>query len=321
MSSVTPPSPHVLTVTLNPALDVSMTVDHLVPEQKMRAHDVRREAGGGGVNVANVLRRLAVPATSLVVVGGAIGDELISLMASLDLSLVEIRIGGSTRESLSISESDTGRQYRVSLPGPPIDDPDRLRRLVAEGAQDVAVVVLSGSLPPGVPPDFYVQVIGELAADTTVIVDTHGPALAEVVRNRATLVKPSQRELAELVGWEPATPDDIERAAAQVLDLGHVEAVVASRGPSGALLATRDREMCWFRPPPVHPVSTIGAGDSMVAAIAAGLATGEPIPDAVRLGVAAGTAAVLTPGTELCDVDEAKRLLDAVVTSPAFRSP
>jgi 6-phosphofructokinase 2 len=308
----------VLTVTLNPAVDVSMTVDRLVSEQKMRAYDVRREPGGGGVNVANVLRRLAVPATSLVVVGGATGDELTSLMRSCGLAVVEVPIDGSTRESVAIGESDTGRQYRVSLPGPLIEDPDELRRLVIEEARDASVVVLSGGLAPGLPPDFYVQVISELAPDTTAIVDTHGPALAAVAASKADVVKPSQRELADLVGWEPATPDEIERAVTQVLDQGNVGAVLASRGPTGAVLGTRDREMCWFRAPPVHPVSTIGAGDSMVGAIAAGLANGDPLVDAVRFGVAAGTAAVLTPGTELCDVTEAKRLVDAVDISPGF---
>ena len=133
-----------------------------------------------------------------------------------------------------------------------------------------------------------------------------------MIESTATVVKPSQRELAELVGWEPATAVDIERAAGEVLERGSVRAVVASRGPSGALLAVRGAGTTWFRPPPVRPVSTVGAGDAMVAGIAASLCRGSGLEDAVRHGVAAGTAAVLTPGTQLCERREAERFVDQV---------
>lgn len=160
--------------------------------------------------------------------------------------------------------------------------------------------------------DFYAQVIVGLSALTVTIVDSHGPALAAVAATTATIIKPSQRELAELVGWEPATADDIERAASEVLARGAVGAVVASRGPSGALLAVRGQAPVWVRPPVVHPVSTVGAGDSMVAGLAASLLSGSGLVDAVRWGVAAGTAAVLTPGSGLCEPADLERFLDEV---------
>ena len=312
--------PVVLTVTLNPALDVSMSIDTLVPDRKLRAHDVRREAGGGGVNVSRVLRRLGVSNTAFVVTGGAVGDELLTLMRHEELDVIGFTIDGTTRESVAITEATTSRQYRVSVAGPIVDRPDELQRILREIGAAASTVVFSGSLPGGLPSDFYARLVADLDPATTAIVDTAGAALAAIVGGAdrgADVVKPSQRELAELVGWEPGTPHQTERVAQEVLELGGTHAVVASRGPSGALLATRDGELRWFRPPPVRPVSTVGAGDSMVAGIAAALARGDDLVSAVRLGVAAGTATVLTPGTELCDPDIVERFVEQVNVDPA----
>ena len=309
------PATAVVTVTVNPALDVSMTVDHLVPDHKMRAHDLRREAGGGGVNVARALRRLGVSSTAFAVVGGAIGSELASRMDAEGLDVAEFRIPGITRESVAITEACTGRQYRVAVEGPAVDDPDALLGSITDAAAHAGTVILSGSLASNMPTDFYAQVIAALGPRVTTIVDSHGPALVAAATS-ATIIKPSQRELAALVGWEPSTAHEIERAAREVLAGGAVGAVVASRGPSGALLAARGETPVWFRPPAVHPVSTVGAGDSMVAGIAASLVGGSDLVDAVRYGVATGTAAVLTPGSQLCEVADVDRLADQVIVAP-----
>jgi 6-phosphofructokinase 2 len=310
----------VLTVTVNPALDVSMAIEHLVPDHKMRAHDCRREAGGGGVNVSRALRRLGVPSTSFVVVGGSIGSELVSRIGAAGLDVVEFDIADTTRESVAITETCTNRQYRVTVEGPTIEDPSVLLRSIVDAATTARMVVLSGGLAPGLPPDFYAQVIAHVGPHTTTIVDSHGPGLAAAAGS-ATIIKPSQRELAALVGWEPSTADEIERAARQVLAAGSVEAVVASRGPSGALLAAREMAPVWFRPPAVRPVSAVGAGDSMVAGIAASLLAGSDLVEAVRRGVAAGTAAVLTPGSQLCDSADVEWLADQVSVTPAASTP
>jgi 6-phosphofructokinase 2 len=306
----------VLTVTVNPALDVSMAVDHLVPDHKMRAHECRREAGGGGVNVARALRRLGVASTSFVVVGGAIGAELVARLTADGLDVIEYVIAGTTRESTAITERSTGRQYRVSVEGPTIGDPLALLRSIVDAAAAARMVILSGSLAPGLPADFYARIIADVGPQTTTIVDSHGPALVAVLGS-ASIIKPSQRELAALVGWEPTTADEIELAAHEVLAAGSVGAVVASRGPSGALLASRGKPPVWFRPPAVRPISTVGAGDSMVAGIAAALVAGSDLVDAVRVGVAAGTAAVLTAGSQLCDAADVERLVDEVIVTSA----
>ncbi len=303
----------VLTVTLNPAVDISLSVDQLVPDRKLRAEGSRREAGGGGVNVSRVLHRLGVPCVSLVVAGGATGAELVVRLRGEGLAVVDVPIESDTRESFAITESATARQYRISVPGPTISDVDGLQRQILAAVGSARIVVLSGSVPPGIPDDFLGTTIEALPEGITTIVDTSGPALAWVARHTTAIIKPSQRELAELVGWDPATPEQIEAAALEVIEHGQVRAVIASRGPSGALLATRDRTVRWYRPPAVRPVSTVGAGDSTVAGIAAALAAGQNLEDAVRLGVAAGTAAVLTPGSELCDPADVARFVDQVI--------
>jgi 6-phosphofructokinase 2 len=312
--------PEVLTVTVNPALDVSMTVDHLIPERKLRAVDDRREAGGGGVNVARVLDRLGVEARALAVAGGHIGDELLTRMRAEGLRVVEHRIDETTRESVAITEASTGRQYRFSVRGPTVSDPEALQRRIVEQAASARIVVLSGGLPPGLPDDFYCRVLAGLGDGPLTIVDSSPPALTEVATGNsptAYLIKPSQNELARLVGWEPSNAWEIERAATEVLARGGVTAVVASRGPSGAVLVTREAPPLWFRPPPVRPVSTVGAGDSMVGGITAGLCGGLDLSAAVRLGVAAGTAAVMTPASELCRPDDVERFVDQVVLVPS----
>jgi 6-phosphofructokinase 2 len=304
----------VVTVTVNPALDVSIVVDQLVPDHKARGRSGRREPGGGGVNVSRALSHLGVASTPFVVAGGAIGVELVARLRDAGLDVAEFTITETTRESVAITETNTNRQYRVSVEGPTVEDPDRLRRAILETARGAQLVILSGGLSPGLPHDFYARVISDLGPQTTTIVDSHGPALVAAA-GVATIIKPSQRELAALVGWEPSTTDDIERAAAEVLQRSEVGAVVASRGPSGALLATRDEAPVWFRPPAVHPVSAVGAGDSMVAGIAASLLHGSDLVDAVRHGVAAGTAAVLTPGSQLCERTDVERLTDQVIVT------
>ncbi len=300
--------PPVLTVTVNPAVDVSIDVEQMLPDHKLRADSWTREPGGGGVNVARVLHRFGVAVEAFVVVGGATGDELVTMVAADGVSVRRFDTAGTTRESIAVAETSTGRQYRIAAPGPSLDDSEALRDAIVTAAADVGLVVLSGSLCPGMPDGFFASIIDELGSGTVTIVDTSGPCLRAVAASSPTIIKPSQRELAALVGWNPVTSQDIERAAVEVLDLGDVGAIVASRGPSGALLVRRGERPTWFHPPPVQPISTVGAGDSMVAGIAAALATGRPLTEAVRFGVAAGTAAVITPGSALCDVEEVEEL-------------
>jgi 6-phosphofructokinase 2 len=307
-------APNVLTVTVNPALDVAVTVEYLVPDHKLRAIDHRREPGGGGINVSRVLHRLGVDSRAWIAAGGATGDELAALVEAEGITTSVHRIEGVTRESIAITDDKRGEQYRIVLPGPTVDDPRALVAEVSELAAAADVVVLSGSLPPGVPDDLYASMCEALGDEVATVVDTKGEALAAVVAGRAAVVKPSRRELAGLVDWVPATEDEIVLAARRVLDRGRVGALAVSLGQDGAVLVERSGDVTFFDPLDVEVRSTVGAGDSMVAGIVAGLSRGDALVDAVRLGMAAGTAAVLTPGTELCRQEDVERLLPQVQT-------
>ncbi|MEQ8719385.1 MAG: hexose kinase [Acidimicrobiales bacterium] len=305
----------VVTLTVNPALDVAVTVEAMVPEHKMHAVASRRDPGGGGVNVSRALRRLGVASEALIVAGGPIGDELVALVEAEGVAVSRIANPHMTRESIAVRDASRGTQYRVVVDGPPVADVDALLDAVVTAARGASVLVVSGNLSPTTPPRLYRDLLAAVDADSpgmTTVVDCAGQALAEAVRSAATIVKPSRRELASLVDWTPATSGELVVAAREVLGRGAVEALAVSLGARGAVLVERDGPATWFAPPAVDVVSTVGSGDTMVAALVAALLDGSDLVDAVRRGVAAGTAACLTDGTDLCHVADVERLLPLV---------
>jgi 6-phosphofructokinase 2 len=306
----------ILTVTVNPALDVSMTVDELVPDHKLMAVDHRRDAGGGGINVSRGLVEFGIASTAFVVAGGPIGDELVESVRAAGVPTIHHRIPTNARESIAIGDRTSGSQYRVVVPGPSVPDEREVEHAVLAAARNARLVVLSGRLAPGMSPDFYRR-IADALTDRIVVVDATETELACAVEGWATLVKPSRRELAYLVGRSPTGRVEVEGAALEVLRRGRVQALVVSQGSDGVLLATRTGALTWFRPPQVDSViSTVGSGDAMVAGLVAGLVEKRSLRDSVRLGVAAGTASVQTPGTSMGTITETRRLERLVQESP-----
>lgn len=301
---------HILTLTMNPALDASSFVENVFPEHKLRCGPVRHYPGGGGINVARAIKKLGGEALALHCCGGATGGMLRTLLAAEGVSEQPIEIGGETRESLTVLESATGQQYRFVLPGPTLSEAEWQRALDAVRAVEPrpAFVVASGSLPPGVPVDFYAH-LARLVREQGghLILDTSGPALPAAVREGVFLIKPSLRELRTFAEGDLEHEEEQERAAMQIVGTGGCEAVVVSLGAGGVLLASP--QGCErMRSPTVAVRSKVGAGDSMVAGIALFLARGRSLRDAVRFGVAAGAAAVMNAGTELCHHADAERL-------------
>jgi 6-phosphofructokinase 2 len=219
-------------------------------------------------------------------------------------------IAGLTRQNTMIMERGTSRQYRFNLPGPKLAGEEwqgileSLEGMLGEGD----FVVASGSLPPGVPEDFYGRLAGIAGTRAArLVVDSSNESLQHAVSEGVYLVKPNLRELRDLSGREIEHENEQKAAARGIVEGGKTEAVVLSLGASGALLVTREAEVR-YRSPSVRIRSRVGAGDSMLAGIVLRLASGEPIEEAVRFGVAAGAAAVMTPGTELCRRGDAERL-------------
>lgn len=299
----------IVTLTLNPALDLSSTIDHVVPDRKLRCTEPNREPGGGGINVARAVHILDGEATALWTCGGYTGAMLGARLDREGVSHEPIAIDGTTRESLMVLDESSGEQYRFQFPGPRLGNGDceRIVRALAERRPAPEYLVLSGSLPPGVPEDFYARIAGEVGDAARVIVDTSGAALRRTVEAGVYLIKPNVRELRELTGDDLQSDADIERASRKLLEADRARVVAVSLGAGGAVVITR--EGCDHVRSPTVPIrSKVGAGDSMVGGTVLGLARGLETVDAVRFGVAAGASAVMTPGSELCRRDDTERL-------------
>jgi 6-phosphofructokinase 2 len=294
---------------MNPALDIATSTERVIPTEKLRCGAPRYDPGGGGINVARAVHRLGGDSVAVFPAGGGSGEQLCRLLDAEDVAYAAIPIAGMTRESLAVVERTTGRQYRFLLPGAALEENDQRRCLTAltERLPGASYLVASGSLPPGVPDDFYARVC-ELARRHRVrfVLDTSGPALA-AAGSGAFLLKASLGELQELAGRPLPTAGDWEQAAHQIVKAGRAEKLVLSLGAQGALLATGD-EVIRVPPVAVEAIGSVGAGDSMVAGTVLALTWGWPIGKAVRYGSAAGAAALLRPGTELCDRQETDRL-------------
>ena len=299
----------IVTLTMNPALDVTTSTTEVMPTEKLRCGTPRYESGGGGIIVARVVRALGGSPIAVFPAGGPSGELFETLVAAEGISGQPIEIDGSTRESLTVNEGQTGQQYRFVLPGPELTaaEQEQCLRTLAEVARGAEYVVASGSLPPGVSPDFYQRVAGlarELGA--RFMLDTSGQALQHM-RSDVYLLKPSIRELRDCVGRELLTEDDQLAAARELIGAGVSQVVVVSLGKQGALAVTaRGHERLASVDVPAG--SGVGAGDSMMAAITLGLSRGWALGDAVRLGIAAGAAMLMTPGSQPCLRHDVERL-------------
>jgi 6-phosphofructokinase 2 len=305
--------PLIVTLTMNPALDITTEVDVVRATDKMRCADPRYDPGGGGINAARVAGALGASVSAVFPAGGHAGGMVVDLVRRAGLPIHRVHIADSTRESFTINERSTGKQFRFVLPGPVVTVEEQARCLdrLRSAAASADFIVASGSLPPGVPPDFY-QRVADLSRElrAQLILDTSGGGLSHVTSG-VFLVKPSVRELREYVGRPLESEADQVAAARELIGCGMTQAVVVSLGAEGALLVTSTSNQR-FSAIPVRSGSGVGAGDAMVAAITVGLSRGWPLIKSVRYGIAAGAAMSMTPGTETCRRSDVERLLPLV---------
>lgn len=300
----------IVTVTPNPAVDLSTAVDRIVPVYKLRGTSQRRDPGGGGINVARVVKRLGGDVRAIYPAGGAMGDLLGRLLDAEGISSLALPIAGETREDFFVSETSTGQQYRFILPGPRLAEHEWKACLAAVAALEPfpRFLVGSGSLPDGVPHDFYAQ-LARLARQrgASMILDTSGPALAAAAAEGVDLIKPNLREMRELCGGTPEDPAAWEAAARALVEQGGARIMALTMGHRGAALVTRDK-ILRAKPLAINPLSAVGAGDSFLGALVSGLAAGQPLEHCFRIAVAAGAAALLNPGTDLGRQEDIVRL-------------
>ena len=304
-----PAAPRVVTLTLNPAIDGSSETPQVRPTIKLRTSDERFDPGGGGINVARVLERLGTPAEAICLAGGVTGPLLGGLLARVGLRHRLVPIAGDTRISMVVRERETGTEFRFVPDGPLVSEAESAGVLDLVRGLGCDWLVLSGSLPRGVPDDFYARIVKVAEArGLRVALDTSGAALkAALACGGFALVKPSLDELEQALGLSLADPGVLATEASALVSRGAARIVAVSRGSEGALMAWPGGVLD-LPAIPVTAQSTVGAGDSFVAGMVHALAAGWNAPEAFRLGMAAGTAAVLTPGTELCHRDSVARL-------------
>ena len=304
----------IVTLTINPAIDIFVNVAHVEPTRKLRCSPPKRDPGGGGINVSRVAHRLGGNVTAIYPIGGQIGKLLQRLLEREDVASLVTPSHVETRENFTAYEESTGKQYRFVLPGSPLHRAeweavlDRLASL----AERPKFVVASGSVPPGAPDDFFARVARHAKAlGAKSVIDTSGIALAAALEEGVTIIKPNLVELTEFVAAPLDRDEDRIAACRKLAAEGRAEIVALTLGEHGALLVTAER--AWQALPlAIEAVSAVGAGDSFLGGLVAALAGGKPLDEAFRVAVAAASAAVLMPGTGLCQPEDVKRLLPQV---------
>ena len=311
----------VLTITLNPALDLTTAADAVVPDLKLRCAAPMSEPGGGGINVSRAIAVMGGRSTALVALGGLTGQKVAALLAEAGIATLPLPAPGETRQSLVVQDRASSRNYRFVLPGPEWRAPYTARMLVqiVAAAPARGYVVLSGSNPPGVPADFARHLAKALSGQgARLIVDTSGAALAAVTAfttdHPFEILRMDDQEAEGLAGHPLPQRADTAAFARMLLGRNIAKGVVIARGRDGNILATA--QGCWHaKAEKVRIISTVGAGDSFVGGFTLGLARGWPIPDALGLAAAAASATVQMPGSQMGRAEVIRALYDARIVT------
>jgi 6-phosphofructokinase 2 len=305
--------PPILTITLNPALDLTTSVGKLEPGGKMRCAVPRYDPGGGGINVSRIIAELGGESLAFVGLAGHTGRLMREMVENAGIATEAFELRGETRITLQVVERSSDDQYRFVLPGPQQDASVEERLLAALDEcidrGQFRYVVASGSLPPGLSDGFYGRLAGHVNdAGGRLILDTSGPALHSALGKSLYLVKPDRQEAESLLLETKAAEDaGVEDLAGSLLACNAAEAVIVTLGSKGAVLASAEGQVR-FRSPQVAVRSMTGAGDSFVGALCWALASDWPLVEACRYGVAAAAAAVTTEATELAHRQDVQAL-------------
>ena len=304
---------NIATLTMNPTIDVSYDVGQMRHTHKMRTDNEWYAPGGGGINVARVFVRLGGNARCYYLSGGATGPALDGLIDRHQLVRTRISIAGPTRIASAVFEHETGKEYRFVPKGPQIAEGEWRACLEQLGEAQCDYMVLSGSLPPGVPDDYYARISGLLRSrGIEIVLDSSGRALAAGIEaGGLTLLKPSLGELQSYLGRSLEGVKAIEEAAMGIVEAGKARLVAVTMGHEGAILARKEGTVT-LPAIPIEAASAVGAGDSFVAGMVFALASGQSDTEAFRLGLASGAAAVLRAGAGLAHPEDIECLLQRV---------
>jgi len=302
----------IYSITLNPALDRTLWIENIKPDDSNRIEREEKYAGGKGIDVSMVLTTLGVTNKALGFTGGFDGEELEGRLVNEGISCDFIRISGETRINLVVNDMKTGNQTIFSARGPEIK-PFEIMQMIhkVEKLDNPEIVIISGSLPPGVHPEIYRKIIEIIKGKgARVVLDTDGDALRASIQSIPDIIKPNVHELSRLSGTSLKNMKEILDTAGDISRKG-ISTILVSMGAKGILLVS-ENEQYLAAPPKVNVVNTIGAGDSAVAGFVYGIVSGKSPGESLAYAVAAGTATTLRPGPALCTKDDFLKLIPMV---------
>jgi 1-phosphofructokinase/tagatose 6-phosphate kinase len=309
----------IITVTLNAAIDKSLSVPSFRLGRRHRTVERRALAGGKGVNVARMLKTLGAPVIATGFQGGPTGTQIVAQLAEESILHDFVRIREESRTNTSVLDPTTGEQTEINEQGPRVDadEIETFREKLLYLARGAAIVVFAGSLPRGVDADFYAQLVREMhKLEVMTIVDTDGDALRHAVRAEPDAVSPNVVESEELVGHEFNDDEDRAGAVREIVSLGARQAFMTT--PDGCfaqVLVDGAPRVYRVTVPPQHSVATVGSGDAFLAGYVAARYRGWSPPECLRFGVACGAESTGRLGAGLIDVREVDRVLADVAAS------
>lgn len=288
------------TVTLNPTLDITYVIERFAFGEPVKAQEVCKSPGGKGMNVSRALMAMGTDSIAMALIGGYVGEEVLDLLQKEGLILQVVKIAEETRTNVIVLGREDGRELAIRSEGPSVEagEADRISRLVFDTTKTPEVLVLCGSIPPGVDDGVYYDLIKEgKSRGTRVILDSKGEPLKRGVEAGPHVIKPNMDELEELAGEKLTDEPTIINYCNKLLEKD-IWMVVVSRGRDGALMITGDG--VWRGTVPFVNDDTVGAGDSMVAGLVMGIMQSMPLERMFEVGLSCGVSAVMNHGPELC---------------------
>ncbi|MFC1919504.1 1-phosphofructokinase [Chloroflexota bacterium] len=310
----------IATLTLNPALDNTLVVRHLVVDDANRWTSRRRDPGGKGIGVSRVIHRLGGKTIAYGFIGGHDGKAVEILLNREKVKHDFTHIVNETRTNIIVTDTETKQQTRLDAPGPTVSprELEALKRKTSRIKPRPHFLVMCGSVPPGVPDDIYAQLIDRAkSAGVKTVLDSDGPWFRKGIESKPFFIKPNVHEASRLLDRDLVTEEDIIDAVLELCNKG-IEVVAISRGKEG-LIASDGKSIMEAIPPPLTVRSSVGSGDATVAGMVLSLCQGSSLAEACRLGSAAGAAVVLTPGTLLCRLKDVERLLPQITIGEITR--
>ncbi len=304
----------VITVTLNPAIDKTVKLSHFKTGSVNRIKEVRKDAGGKGINVSKVVAELGGKTEAMGFLAGSSGQFIVNSLDKLDIEHSFTWINGETRTNLKMIDISIEEETEINEPGCRVssDNLNQLKKRLLIEVKDSQFVVLTGSLPQGVSQNIYAELITEVKnKGGKVVLDTSGQPFIEGVKAKPYLVKPNIHELEKIVNRSLERIDEVIRAGEEIRQRG-VEIVIVSLGSEGSIAISKSGVLR-VTPPKMEVESTVGAGDTLVGALTLKLSQGINLKEAICFATAASANSVTKAGTQLCNKEEVNKLLDDII--------